>query len=304
MFSTCSLKYFYAQILGMRKEKELEDELGADVFGTWVHKVLEIVDKEVKENYDGIYDRVNLEEVVSGLDGYLEKAMKSIQEKEGVFELEKGFNFVLKEVAKTLLESYYSKSNFSKNTKIIDLESKLITNLKVLWGQELLEVKVTGRIDRLDLFDGREIRIIDYKTGKVERSELKSGELGLRNSILTGELKPKLLQLWLYKFLLASELSRVSPENEKTFAGLSLQTHTIKPGIISFRNLKEGVLSDEEHDLWFESGPHWDSFLLDSKAVIEGWVHQILDVNTKFEKTKEVSDCQFCDFKVICQREL
>jgi hypothetical protein len=288
----------------MRKEKELEDELGADVFGTWVHKVLEIVDKEVKENYDGIYDRVNLEEVVSGLDGYLEKAMKSIQEKEGVFELEKGFNFVLKEVAKTLLESYYSKSNFSKNTKIIDLESKLITNLKVLWGQELLEVKVTGRIDRLDLFDGREIRIIDYKTGKVERSELKSGELGLRNSILTGELKPKLLQLWLYKFLLASELSRVSPENEKTFAGLSLQTHTIKPGIISFRNLKEGVLSDEEHDLWFESGPHWDSFLLDSKAVIEGWVHQILDVNTKFEKTKEVSDCQFCDFKVICQREL
>jgi CRISPR/Cas system-associated exonuclease Cas4 (RecB family) len=56
--------------------------------------------------------------------------------------------------------------------------------------------------------------------------------------------------------------------------------------------------------LWFESGPHWDSFLLDSKAVIEGWVHQILDVNTKFEKTKEVSDCQFCDFKVICQREL
>lgn len=304
MFSTCSLKYFYAQILGMRKEKQLEDELGADVFGTWVHKVLEIVDKEVLENYDGVYDRVNLEEVISGLDGYLEKAMKSIQEKEGVFELEKGFNFVLKEVAKTLLESYYSKSNFSKNTKIIDLESTLTINLKVLWGKELLDVKVTGRIDRLDILDNREIRIIDYKTGKVERSELKSGELGLRNSIFSGELKPKILQLWLYKFLLASELSHVSPKNEQVLAGLSLQSHSIKPGIISFRNLKEGVLSDEEHDLWFESGPIWDHFLQDSQEVIEGWVHQILDVNTKFEKTKEVSDCQYCDFKVICQREL
>ena len=304
MFSTCSLKYFYAQILGMRKEKQLEDELGADVFGTWVHKVLEIVDKEVLENYDGVYDRVNLEEVVSGLDGYLEKAMKSIQEKEGVFELEKGFNFVLKEVAKTLLESYYSKSNFSKNTQIIDLESTLTTKLKVLWGQELLDVKVTGRIDRLDVLDNREIRIIDYKTGKVERSELKSGELGLRNSILSGELKPKILQLWLYKFLLASELVHVSEKNEQVLAGLSLQSHSIKPGIISFRNLKEGVLSDEEHDLWFESGPNWDQFLQDSQEVIQGWVHQILDVNTKFEKTKEVSDCQYCDFKVICQREL
>ena len=304
MFSTCSLKYFYAQILGMRKDKQLEDELGADVFGTWVHKVLEIVDKEVLENYEGIYDRVNLADVVLGLDGYLEKAMKSIQEKEGVFELEKGFNFVLKEVAKTLLESYYSKSNFSKNTQIIDLESTLTTNLKVLWGQEHLDVKVTGRIDRLDVLDNREIRIIDYKTGKVERSELKSGELGLRNSILSGELKPKILQLWLYKFLLASELVHVSEKNEQVLAGLSLQSHSIKPGIISFRNLKEGVLSDEEQDLWFESGPNWDQFLQDSQEVIQGWVHQILDVNTKFEKTKEVSDCQYCDFKVICQREL
>jgi hypothetical protein len=304
MFSTCSLKYFYAQILGMRKEKQLEDELGADVFGTWVHKVLELVDKEVLENYEGVYDRVNLADVVLGLDGYLEKAMALIQEKEGVFEVEKGFNFVLKEVAKTLLESYYSKSNFSKNTKIIDLESVLTANLKVAWEQEILDVKLTGRIDRLDVLEGREIRIIDYKTGKVEKLELKSGELGLRNSILTGELKPKILQLWLYKYLLASELLHVSPKNEKTFEGLSLQTHSIKPGIISFRNLKEGVLSDEEHDLWFESGLIWDSFLLDSQAVIEGWVHKILDVNTKFEKTKEVSDCQYCDFKVICQREL
>jgi hypothetical protein len=304
MFSTCSLKYFYAQILGMRKEKQLEDELGADVFGTWVHKVLELVDKEVLEIYEGVYDRVNLADVVLGLDGYLEKAMASIQEKEGVFEVEKGFNFVLKEVAKTLLESYYSKSNFSKNTKIIDLETVLTANLKVAWEQEILDVKLTGRIDRLDVLEGREIRIIDYKTGKVEKLELKSGELGLRNSILTGELKPKILQLWLYKYLLASELLHVSPKNEKTFEGLSLQTHSIKPGIISFRNLKEGVLGDEEHDLWFESGPIWDSFLVDSQSVIEGWVHKILDVNTKFEKTKEVSDCQYCDFKVICQREL
>jgi len=304
MFSTCSLKYFYAQILGMRKEKQLEDELGADVFGTWVHKVLELVDMEVLENYEGVYDRINLADVVSGLDGYLEKAMASIQEKEGVFEVEKGFNFVLKEVAKTLLESYYSKSDFSKNTKIIDLEAVLTTNLKVAWEQEILDVKLTGRIDRLDVLNDLEIRIIDYKTGKVEKSELKSGEFGLRNSILTGELKPKILQLWLYKYLLASELLHVSPKNEKTFAGLSLQKHSIKPGIISFRNLKEGVLSDEEYDLWFESGPIWDSFLLDSQGVIEGWVHKILDVNTKFEKTKEVSDCQYCDFKVICQREL
>ena len=51
-------------------------------------------------------------------------------------------------------------------TNIIALESKLTTNLKVRWGQEILDVKLTGRIDRLDVLNDREIRIIDYKTGK------------------------------------------------------------------------------------------------------------------------------------------
>lgn len=304
MFSNCSLKYYYAQILGLKKEKQIEDEVGVDVFGTWVHKVLELVDKKVIENYDGLYEKLNISEVVSNLEDYLDEAMTKIQEREGVFELETGFNFVLKEVAKTMLESYYSKYNFSKNTKLIALEAKLSRNLKISYGDESLDVIVSGRIDRLDVLGGREIRIIDYKTGKVERSELKSGELGLRNSILLGDIKPKLLQLWFYKFLLASELSHVSPEYEKTFAGLSLQTHSIKPGIISLRNLKEGLICDEEYDLWFESGPIWDSFMLDSYAIIEGWVNKILDIKTQFEKTKNVKNCLYCDFKVICRREL
>lgn len=304
MFSTCSLKYYYAQILGMRREKQMEEELGADVFGTWIHKVLELVDKKVLENHDGVYDRMNMSEVILNLEGYLDEAMKAIQEREGVFELEKGFNFVLKEVAKTLLETYYSTNKFSVNTKLIALEAELKHTISVRYGQELLDVKVRGRIDRIDVFNNREIRIIDYKTGKVDKSELKSGELGLRNSILTGEIKPKILQLWLYKFLLASELLHISPPNEKKLAGLNLHSYSIKPGIISFRNLKEGFLSDEEHDLWFESGPIWDNFLEDSRSVIEGWVNKILDIGTKFEKTKEVADCQYCDFKVICQREL
>jgi hypothetical protein len=40
----------------------------------------------------------------------LEKAMEDIREREGNFEIEKGFNYVLQEVAKTLLGNYFEES--------------------------------------------------------------------------------------------------------------------------------------------------------------------------------------------------
>ena len=103
----CSLQYYYSYVLNLRKEKQYEDELGADVFGTWVHKVLENVDKEILESHAGWVDQADAKWRIDHLDELLDQAMAQIQEREGVFEMEKGFNYVLKEVAKTILTNYY-----------------------------------------------------------------------------------------------------------------------------------------------------------------------------------------------------
>jgi ATP-dependent helicase/nuclease subunit B len=47
-----------------------------------------------------------------------------------------------------------------------------------------------------------------------------------------------------------------------------------------------------------------EEFLLDSEKVIQVWINRILDRTTAFEKTKDLDACQFCDFKVICHREI
>ena len=87
MFASCSLQYYYNQIKRLRKEKDQEEEMGADVFGTWVHKVLELVDKEVLADYAGDYDEAGLQERIPGnLDYFLEKAMSDIQKSEGNFD--------------------------------------------------------------------------------------------------------------------------------------------------------------------------------------------------------------------------
>lgn len=304
MFATCSLKYYYSQILNLRKDKEAEDEMGADVFGTWVHKVLEIVDAEILTQYAGWYDQANVADRIATLDEYLDRAMKEIQAREGVYELEKGFNFVLKEVAKTILEQYYQQEGSWAETRLqlLAIERKLQANVVVSYENEVLPIRLTGRIDRLDRM-GNTYRIIDYKTGKVVKKDLTVSDLGLMDTLTSSNLKAKLLQLWFYKFLFVAEMKQPSEENVDLFVGLSPQQISIQPGIISFRNLADQVMH-EPGGLWFSEGQDLDAFKTDSEALISTWVHRILDPEQAFEKTKDITHCQFCDFKVICHREV
>lgn len=304
MFATCSLKFYYSQVLNLRKDKEAEDEMGADVFGTWVHKVLEIVDDEILSQQHGWYDQANVQERITNLDDYLDKAMLLIQAREGVYELEKGFNFVLKEVAKTILEQYYlSEPSWSTDRiQLVAIERKFETRVTVTCQQEEIDVRLTGRVDRLDR-KGNTYRIIDYKTGKVEKKDLKLTDLGLMDTLTSENFKSKLFQLWFYKFLFTAEMNLPSSDNKELFAGIAQDGIEIQPGIISFRNLAAQLLH-EEKGLWFEEGQSLEAFVSDSIQLIGTWVDRILDTRQAFEKTKDIESCQFCDFKVICHREV
>jgi hypothetical protein len=301
-FANCSLQYYYSYVLDLRKEKQNEDELGADVFGTWVHKVLENVDKAILTSQNGWVDQADVDARIAELDMLLDQAMEQIQLREGVFEMEKGFNYVLKEVAKTLLSSYYKLEPAwsSERVQLLGTELDLNTMVPVRFEGADFSVKIKGRVDRLDRVGGV-YRIIDYKTGKVETKDLTVGAQGLADELTSEDLKGKLLQLWLYKFLLAQA---VEQQINPLFAGLDWKSLVVEPGIISFRNLGAGVLTVPKLGLWFSEGQNMDEFIADSKQVVQAWVDKILDRTKTFEKTSDIASCQFCDFKVICHREI
>ena len=301
-FATCSMKYYYAQVLGLRAEKDRDEEMGSDVFGTWVHMVLELVDQEVLLNHDGCYEKDDLELRIANIDEKLELAIQKIQEKEGQFEMEKGFNFILKSVAKTLLGLYFKQSASweSQPVKIVALEESLNSSITIKLNEISTNIRVQGRVDRIDVLGTNMLRIIDYKTGKVEAKDLKVEE-NLFADLTNPELKAKLFQLWLYKYLIVKELL-LPDENQKPFLkNLRLLDLQFQPGIISFRNLKEKVLSA---DLTFTPGESIEDFVGKSEDVIRHWLNRILDLNEPFEKTKNMDHCQYCDFKVICGREV
>jgi RecB family exonuclease len=301
MFASCSLKYYFSQIVNLQQEKQRDDEMGADVFGTWVHKVLELLDKQMIAS-GGYEDGLNVAQKKALIEPLLAKAMEEIKEREGNFEVEKGFNYVLQEVAKTLLGTYFDQSAawYEERIQLLAVEEEVNTVLSIPVGTEMWPIKMKGRIDRLDLKGGSVLRIVDYKTGKVVKKDVDAGD-SLAETLRDEELKAKLFQLWMYKFLVTKELQKAPSERKEFLQGLEVDRISIEPGIISFRNFDEKVLSSP---LEFTEGESVSDFIQESEKLVQYWVKSLVSTDQAFEKTVNIDQCTYCDFTAICHRNV
>jgi hypothetical protein len=128
-------------------------------------------------------------------------------------------------------------------------------------------VLIKGNVDRIELRNEK-IRIIDYKTGKVEKTNviLKSW------SGLTQELKnDKIIQVLAYAFMFEQEAGEVP----------------VEVGIISFKNLKSGFLP-----FGFKEDKELNSVV--GKEILNNYIEEIVlllkeifDMNIPFEEKTE-----------------
>jgi hypothetical protein len=210
--------FYFQKILRIREVEEVEENIALNTLGTIIHETLEAL-------YTPFIGKFLSENDILGcfklLDAEVLKQFKLVY-KEG--EIKKGRNLLAFEVAKRNV------SNFLK----VELESiKNGDAIKILHLEKACErilehpslpfpIKIAGKVDRIEERNGL-IRIIDYKTGKVEKTNvtLKSWRG------LTDEIKnDKIIQVLAYAFMYENEA------NGKP----------IEAGIISFKNLKSGFL--------------------------------------------------------------
>ncbi|RVU26902.1 PD-(D/E)XK nuclease family protein [Sandaracinomonas limnophila] len=301
-FISCSYKYYFSKVVGLRTETQLQDEMGANVFGTWVHKVLELIDEQILTDFQGDYSKVNWSTIIDSLENTLEVALLKIEEEVGAFDVERGFNVILQEVAKNILNRYFTQMPTWTQTpiKILKLEEGFKYQTTVQVGGTNLEVNFQGRTDKLDVVSGTELRIIDFKTGKVEGRDLSYKLAGnLLEALTSYEVKDKLIQLWLYKVFLVNELQKETSDKE-FLNPYKNAIKSINPGIISFRNLNAGV---QQANLEFEEGESREHFLRKSNEVIQFWVNELLRTDVGFVQTDDLNKCKYCDFASICRRD-
>jgi len=212
------IEFYFQKVLRIREVEEVEENIALNTLGTIIHETLKalyepFIGKFISEN-----DILNCFKL---LDDEVLKQFKLVY-KEG--EIKKGRNLLAFEVAKRNVSNFLRMELESiKNDEAIQ-----IIALEQTFEREFVHPKlpfpilIKGNVDRIEQRDGK-IRIIDYKTGKVEKSNV---VLKTWNG-LTQELKnDKIIQVLAYAFMF-----------EKEAGGLPIEV-----GIISFKNLKSGFL--------------------------------------------------------------
>jgi hypothetical protein len=292
----CSLQYYFSKIAGIAEAEEVEEKIGVDTFGNWIHKTFENIDKEFVEK-GGIVEKEDLEKVLLNIDSYLKQAFK---ETNMGLRAEEGMNYVLYQVGETIVKKFinYQLKNEIFPFELLDVEKTLKVEFNVRINHKIVPVSIAGRIDRMDRIGGNHVRVIDYKTGKVEAKDLKISLEDLGIDLLGNKDKDKFRQLWLYKYMVLKQMVSVKG---LTIGGRKLveTENIVTSGIYSFRNIDEGLL---QQDIAFHEGETIQDFIYESEQYLQTFVQDLLNPEKPFEKRKDHENCVYCDYRRICGR--
>ena len=292
----CSLQYYFSKIAGIAEAEEVEEKIGVDTFGNWIHKTFENIDKEFVEN-GGVVEKEDLENVLINIDSYLKQAFK---ETNMGLRAEEGMNYILYQVGETIVKKFinYQLKNEIFPFELLDVEKTLKVQFNVRVNDKIIPVNIAGRIDRMDRIGGNHVRVIDYKTGKVEAKDLKISFEDLDVDLLGNKDKDKFRQLWLYKYMVLKQMVSV---RGLTIGGRKLveTENTVTAGIYSFRNIDEGLL---QQDLSFHEGETIQDFIYQSEQYLQIFVQDLMNPEKPFEKRKDHENCGYCDYRRICGR--
>lgn len=255
------IQFYTQRILRIREIDEVEENIAVNTLGTVIHETL----KHLYDPYKGKYLSVN--DIENMLDLVETETIKQFKEiyKEG--EIKKGKNLLAFEVAKQNVEQFLKMERKDVEAgiaiKILFLEHTL--EGKIVDSSLPYEIKIAGNVDRIELRDNK-IRIIDYKTGKVEARTLKVDDF----NELTSDIKyEKIIQLLCYALMF---------ENNQEY-----KDYPVEAGIISFKNMKAGFMP---FGLGKRNSIHeiTEQTIVDFKMSILGLIQEILNPEIPFEE--------------------
>lgn len=187
----CPLRYYYANILDIQPPDSLDENLDDSQFGTCLHRLLQ----QIYTPYLGTTVSADgLQQSLDNLPNLMQDAFAQYYQSGRSQEGRNRFLYSVGESqVRHMLQREINLIRKGNQIEILGLEQKIVRPLPI---PAPYTVHLRGTIDRLDRLNGQ-LRIIDYKTGKIDPKEL-----NLKTSNLdTHTLSPKAFQLLCYALL-------------------------------------------------------------------------------------------------------
>ncbi len=277
-YYNCAYQFYLKKIKGIGEPRQEPGVVTQIELGSMVHAYLEWFYKGLKKtsnvsDLEHTVSRTKLQELYKKI-----VSDKSAPDEILLTDLERYISKAI-EIDKRLLQAGHSLQLLASETKM--------TNLLFEWmddnGQNHT-IHLTGQPDRVDIIDGKDYRIVDYKTGAIKKPKtverLETGTLdGWRDMASNCKLGGYILQSCLYAMLYAQQAEEGISEIQPTLYSLA-PAIPADEGAISFA---ETVALDE------------------LKELVIHYLNKLIAL--KFDQTKVLDVCKYCDYKTICGRK-
>lgn len=273
----CPLK-FYLKYIEKINDDIPQELIQSNVIGTIIHAALENLykyfgsDDITLESFEEIYAKY--------FNDALKKALADNNFPNGL--PHSGFNYLSSKMMDKMIENFIKQEikflKANKSMKIIGLEENLFASIYV--PEHKTNVNLTGNADRIDQV-GNTIRIIDYKSGSVNDSDV----VIKKNVNELKDLSEKSLQLLIYKYLYKKAHNDIAADD-------------IEPGIIGLRKISKGVFSLSNNSSLFIG----ENLIEDFESKLSAIYNEILDKDIPFRQTEDENKCLNCSFVDICKR--
>lgn len=287
-YLTCPLDFYFRYVMDFGEADTVEEEIETSTFGTFIHDTLEeLYEPFARYDKEGRLKSPQPSNITTRDIDYMLKNFTVTLDNQFLTHFNgdrdaftKGKNLLSYEMAKELTKRFLKseKAFLERQTEpvfIEALEQSYSTEVEIEVHGTKKKVNLRGFIDRIDRV-GDNIRIIDYKTGKVSDSDVALRAKDIEDELIVETMgaKKHVLQLVMYAFLYK-------------------QKHGVIPtsSIISFvSNANEPFkLNTQKMDLeeMIDNFPNYISLILEG----------IYDVHVRFVHNKDqfVSYCQYCD---------
>ena len=214
------IDFYYDKILGIKRYEDVEESVAFNTLGTVIHNTLEDFYKPLEGHFLSID---HIKKMKSRINPTVTYHFKT-EFKDGDITL--GKNLIIFEIAQRYISNFLDLeiANLKQGNAIKILSIETENNIPIYVETLSKTVNLRGKVDRVDEYNGT-IRIIDYKTGRVEPSKV---EIVQWEAITSDYDKySKSFQVLMYAYMMF--------KNSK----ISLP---VEAGIISFKSLSSGLL--------------------------------------------------------------
>lgn len=303
-YVSCPLKFYLRHLMKIQEVTKLTDQLAPNELGTVIHELYKLAfDEIINEANSSNYPEI-LQRHIDSCDEDVRRLIRTLDNRQTLSDsdLEQGHWIINRRIIQETVCHYLEmakKELLEMPWKISSNEYKVnISDFPVQPSVgEPFMVRMTGSLDRVQK-NGDKVMVLDYKTGKVEKSSLrvtvKKADEGVPevmseavNKIFTDSKYDKLFQLVVYALM----YDHVTKGADYVSAGI-ISTREINKNNLDY--ILRASIFDEENLLVYEDllSDHLNRLFC-----------EIFDESVPFTQTEDENKCKICEFLHLCGRQ-